>query len=221
MGRKKYTEVEKQYFKQVKRIRQFISRAEKRGYKFKENILPEPPKRITKASVRKLGKLTPDKLYEKAVYGGAETYGEIVPAKQGRKLERSASAKKAAKTRRNNILSENFKAPENVSYDKSFFDRVVISGFKNHVSQFNPRASELLLSWLSRLLETNSEHDVAVMLNDGMEKGLIINYQIVYSSEKLAQYMSEMLDYLPEAGPMFKADFMEAMEEEEDFLFPI
>lgn len=113
-----------------------------------------------------------------------------------------------------------FIPPENISEDASFFDKVVISGFKQHVRQFNERASNLLLSWLDKILATNDEHDVAIMLNDGAEAGVIVTYQIVYSQDKLTQYMSEMLDYLPEAGPLFKAEIMDAMEEEEDFSSP-
>ena len=110
-----------------------------------------------------------------------------------------------------------FIPPENISEDGSFFDKVVISGFKQHVRLFNERASNLLLSWLDRILATNDEHDVATMLNDGAEAGVIVTYQIVYSQDKLTQYMSEMLDYLPEAGPLFKAEIMDAIEQEEDF----
>lgn len=113
-----------------------------------------------------------------------------------------------------------FIPPENISEDGSFFDKVVISGFKQHVRQFNERASDLLLSWLDRILATNDEHDVAIMLNDGAEAGNIVTYQIVYSVDKLHEYMSNMLDYLPEAGPLFKAEMMDAMEMEEDFSSP-
>ena len=59
------------------------------------------------------------------------------------------------------------------------------------------------------------------MLNDGAEAGLIVTYQIVYSQDKLTQYMSEMLNYLPEAGPLFKAEIMDALEEEEDYSSPL
>lgn len=113
-----------------------------------------------------------------------------------------------------------FVPPKNISEDTSFFDRVVISGFKQHVRQFNERASNLLLSWLDRILATNDEHDVAIMLNDGAEAGNIVTYQIVYSVDKLYEYMSNMLDYLPEAGPLFKEEMMDAMEMEEDFSSP-
>lgn len=227
--RRKQTPAERAYSKQVKRIKQFMRRAEKRGYQFSENVLPQKPKRVTQASVRKLAKLTPEKLYQKATYGGLASYGEIVPGTEGVKLERSLRAKKSAETRKYRLAepkqeptnTKGFIPPENISEDESFFDAVVITGFKAHVRQFNEHASNLLLSWLDRILATNDVHDVATMLNDGAEAGLIINYQIVYSQDKLTQYMSEMLDYLPEAGELFKAEMMDAMEEEEDFSSPL
>lgn len=227
--RHKQTPTERAYSKQVRRIKQFISRAEKRGFHFNENVLPKRPNRITQASVRKLAKLTPDKLYEKAEYAGTLSYGEIVPSIVGLKLERSARAKKGAETKKYKLShptqeptnTKGFIPPENISEDTSFFDAVVISGFKAHVRQFNEHASNLLLSWLDKILATNDVHDVATMLNDGAEAGLIVTYQIVYSQDKLTQYMSEMLDYLPEAGELFKAEMMDAMEEEEDYSSPL
>ncbi len=80
-----------EYQRNVKRINQFIRRAEKRGYKFPEIKLPKG------ASIKKL---TPKELYKKAVYGGEATFGEVVPAEEGLKAERSASAKKSAQTRK-------------------------------------------------------------------------------------------------------------------------
>lgn len=227
--RKKQSSAERAYSKQVRRIKQFISRAEKRGFHFNENVLPKRPNRITQASVRKLAKLTPEKLYQKAEYGGTATYGEIVSGVKGVRLERSLRAKKAAETRKYKLShptqepsnTKGFIPPENISEDTSFFDAVVITGFKSHVRQFNEHASNLLLSWLDRILATNDAHDVATMLNDGAEAGLIVTYQIVYSQDKLTQYMSEMLDYLPEAGELFKAEMMDAIEEEEDYSSPL
>lgn len=227
--RHKQTPAERAYSKQVKRIKQFIRRAEKRGYQFSDNVLPQRPKRVTQASVRKLAKITPEKLYQKAVYGGIATMGEIVPAIEGLKLERSLRAKKASQARKYRLTHPTqeptntlgFEPPEKISEDTSFFDAVVISGFKSHVRQFNERASNLLLGWLDRILATNDAHDVATMLNDGAEAGLIVTYQIVYSQDKLTQYMSEMLNYLPEAGPLFKSEIMDALEEEEDYSNPI
>jgi hypothetical protein len=162
--RHKQTPTERAFFKQVRRIKQFISRV-KKGVETKKYKLAQPTQEPTN--------------------------------------------------------TKGFVPPENVSEDVSFFDAVVITGFKSHVRQFNEYASNLLLSWLDRILATNDVHDVATMLNDGAEAGLIVTYQIVYSQDKLTQYMSEMLDYLPEAGELFKAEMMDAMEEEEDYSSPL
>ena len=217
------------YKKELTRIKRFIRRAEKRGYKFEENVIPKTPKKITQGSVNTLKKLTPEKLYKKSVYGGEQSGGEIVSGVLGRKLERKISAEKAKETRKYKLKhpiqeasnTPTFEVPENISEDESFFDLVVITGFKSHVRQFNEKASNILLSWLDRILQTNDIHDVAKMLNDGAEAGNIVTYQIVYSNEMIYQYMSNMLDYLPEAGTLFKEEIMEAMEEQEDYSMPV
>lgn len=88
----------KQYNQQVSRIKRFIKSAEQRGYRFenKSKLIPPKPKRITQASVAKLKKITPEKLYNKATY--LSESGKVISGTQGRKEERSIAAKKAAKT---------------------------------------------------------------------------------------------------------------------------
>lgn len=88
-----------QYKKEIKRIKRFISRAEKRGYSFsfKESQLP---KRIRKESVEKLKKITPEKLYASATYRGLYSDFRELSGLEARKRERSAAAKKGAETRK-------------------------------------------------------------------------------------------------------------------------
>ena len=131
---KKKSPAEREYDKQVKRIKQFVRRAEKRGFIFPDNVIPNKPKRITKASVRKLSKITPKELYKKAEYGGEASEGEIVSAKEGLELERKARAKKSAQTRKHKkeqksqqlTNEQGFKAPYNPTYENSFYTRIVI-----------------------------------------------------------------------------------------------
>lgn len=89
---RKQTPIQKEYAKQVSRIKAFIRRAEKRGYRFEKDIVPAKPKRITKASVRKLKEIKPITLYKKSTY--LSESGDIVSGVQGRKEERSNAAKK-------------------------------------------------------------------------------------------------------------------------------
>lgn len=88
-----------QYKNEIKRIKRFISRAEKRGYSFNFKE-PQLPKRFRKESVERLKRITPEKLYASAQYTGELSHGKKLTGLQGRKLERSASAKKGAETRK-------------------------------------------------------------------------------------------------------------------------
>lgn len=88
-----------QYKKQIKRIKHFIKRAEKRGYSFNFKV-PEQPKRIRKETVERLKKITPEKLYASSVYRGLYSDFRELGGLEARKRERSASAKKAAETRK-------------------------------------------------------------------------------------------------------------------------
>lgn len=98
--------INKAYAKERHRVLSFINRAEKRGFRFPENVVPAIPKRKTQASIRRLEKLTKDVLYSKSEYGGEATYGEVVSGKEGLKLERKLRAARAAETRRANKESE-------------------------------------------------------------------------------------------------------------------
>lgn len=65
---KKLTQTQKEYRKQRRRVQQAVKRLEKIGYIFDEDVVPKIPKKITKASVQRLAKITPEKLREKSEY---------------------------------------------------------------------------------------------------------------------------------------------------------
>ena len=94
-----------QYKKEIKRIKRFIKRAEKRGYSFNFKE-PQPPKRVRKESVERLKKITPEKLYASAMYRGLYSDFRELSGLEARKRERSASAKKAAETRKRKAEQE-------------------------------------------------------------------------------------------------------------------
>lgn len=218
--RKRLTQAEIEYNKNRKRITQFIRRAESRGYRFDDNILPKKPKRVTAASVRRLKKLTPEALYKRSVYGGEATFGEIVPGVAGRKLEKKASANKAAQTRRRPKPSqtEPFQPPTpKVNLYNGAAAEVIISNFVSHVRGFNEHAQQVVMGWLRIAIDKHGKEDVAVMLNKAADEGHIITYKIAYDDEKLAGFLSDMIEYLPEAGELTKEEFADAMEEEENF----
>ena len=98
--KKKPTQLQLDYSKQVKRLKQAIRRAEKRGYIIPDDIIPEKPKRVTRKSVERLKKITTKDIYAKSEKLVFET-GELISGEVARKQERSEAAKKAVKTRKN------------------------------------------------------------------------------------------------------------------------
>lgn len=79
---KKLTQTQKEYKKQRRRVQRAVKRLEKIGYIFDENVVPKIPKKITEASVRRLAKITPEKLREKSEYIIGE---EVVKYKTNKK----------------------------------------------------------------------------------------------------------------------------------------
>ena len=56
-----------EYRKERRRIQSFLRRNRAKGYIFPDNILPDQPKRITPASIRRLKRITPEFLYKNVV----------------------------------------------------------------------------------------------------------------------------------------------------------
>lgn len=97
--RKKRTENQKAYQKERRRLLQAVRRAEKQGYIFPEDIIPELPKRVTKKQLEKIQKIKPKQLYKKAEFVYQET-GEVVPAEQRKQEVKQEAIKKAKETRK-------------------------------------------------------------------------------------------------------------------------
>ena len=220
--RRKQTPAERAYSKQVKRIKQFISRAEKRGYQFSEDVLPQKPKRVTEASVRKLAKLTPEKLYQKAVYGGLASEGEIVPAIEGVKLERSLRAKKAAETRKYKLAeptqestnTPGFEPPENLL--EFGISNVIVQNFKSQILHFPKEIADKIIALINTLVSEQGIEDVAYSLQHmPMQFYEYINRQGYDSNASIQEFSSALIEYLPNASDGYKADLMDAFENNE------
>ena len=79
----KQIEIEKQYKKEVNRLNRFIKQAEKRGYRFPQNAIPQQVKKPTKASIERLKKIKSADLYAKAT-ALSET-GKVITGTEKRK----------------------------------------------------------------------------------------------------------------------------------------
>ena len=217
--RVKQTPAERAYSKQVKRIKQFIRRAEKRGYQFSEDVLPQRPKRVTQASVRKLAKLTPEKLYQKAVYGGLASEGEIVPASEGVKLELSLRAKKAAETRKYKLAqptqeptnTPGFEPPENLL--EFGISNVIVQNFKSQILHFPKEIADKIIALINTLVSEQGIEDVAYSLQHmPMQFYEYINRKWYDSNAAIQEFSSALIEYLPNASDVYKEDLMDAFE---------
>ena len=230
------TKSQKAYNKELQRIKRFISRAEKRGYQFQENIAPNKPKKITPASIRRLKKITPDYLYGKAVYGGEATGGEIVSGRRGRAEERKQAAKKSVETKRR--IKESYNTQDDITHryneneDTSFYDKVSISQWYTQLREFaNGEAYGLLRAWMGGIIAENGQHNTAVMINNAIDHGVILTWEVVYDTDEAERYIGRMIDYLPEAGVLYKEEqldkieFMkrlgDALEQDENWAYPL
>lgn len=92
MPRKRQTD---KHAKELRRVRQFIARAEGRGYRFPDELKGN----LYDYSTQKLKGLKPKKLYEMATAIDEET-GEILTGPEKRRRERSLSAKLGALTKK-------------------------------------------------------------------------------------------------------------------------
>lgn len=214
--------VGQEYNKQLKRVKSFIRRAEKKGFVFSENVIPNRPKRITQASVRKLEKLTPNKLYQKAKYVSEATYGEVISGKKGLQIVKQQQKQRNIQVEpptQESTNTEGFTPPTYVSHDTSFFARVVISNYRVNLLRFNEMCRDLLTHWLDAQIEKNGELGVAIMLEDGAKAGYLVNYKIAYEAEKIFEYMSHMMDFMPDTDDI-REKVMDAFEQDEDNEIP-
>ena len=216
------SEHEEAYAKQLKRIKQFMRRAQQRGYQFIKNIIPKRPQKIKPESVENLKKITPEKMYKKAVYGGEATNGVIVKGTEGKKAENKARSIKSAQTRKarreqeQQIPAPTFSVPDSINEDTSFFDKMVIGEYRRSLKYLPTLAYTLITEWVDRIIGELGEHLVALMLEEGIRNGVILQREEGYHEEKVRNYITEMENYFWVPVDT-KADITDALESNENF----
>ena len=194
-----------EYNRNVKRIKQFIRRAEKRGYKFPEIKLPKGDK---------IRELTPEKLYKKAVYGGEQTFGEVISGEKGRKLERSSSAKKAAQTRKENKEAERlfFSGEEKTKTTAEYLpikENIIISNFIDDLIEKLQEPSEEYYYFSTRKGKQVKHKDrVAGVRNDRKKYLLGLLYREINSvgKEGVANRLENKQDEISDLINVINAD---------------
>lgn len=113
MAKTKRTPIQTEYYKQRKRLQSALSRERNAGYVFTDNVLPQIPKRITKASVDRLKKIKPKDLRSKAT--------GIIDLETGEYIKRTKNTDKEIE-----ILAKQQK-PKRIKHDNEYTDAVIDS----------------------------------------------------------------------------------------------
>lgn len=103
----KKSQLLKEYNKERNRIKRFIRSAEKRGYVFESNVIPPKPKTITAGSIRRLSKIRPAQLYNKA-YAISAVTGQPITVEQRKREIREEASRKTWETRRRKKEQEDY-----------------------------------------------------------------------------------------------------------------
>ena len=226
--------IKDEYRKERKRIQQFINRAEKRGYQF-DFEMPEIPKNITSASVNRLKRITPEKLYKKSVYGGEATQGEIISGTEGRKLERILAGQRAAETRRLKTeyddgpdypyVIDTKPIPKKDDKDKiigfqriyegqeNFYDEVVLSTFYGELDAMgNAPMHNLMKAFMDGLIQQKGKAAVARAIDEAYRSGHPFTWQVMYKDEEFNEFIGAILDFIPDEGALFKDEWKDKLE---------
>ena len=206
MARRKLTKNQIEYNKQVRRIKNFIKRAEKRGYEFSDDILPKTPKRITKQAIKRLENLKPNQLYAKAEFLDTST-GEMLKGTQGRKLERQRASEKAKQTRQRNKSKK--KKPKTTLKAED----VILNNFYEYLKSFPVKLTAKIRQFVKKLEMEIGKNEVATALQNMPMKFHEILEMVNYSSDQADEvFRSQLLEYLPNASEQYKRDAMEQFE---------
>lgn len=196
MAKKKPTKLQAEYKRVRRNLQNKISRYKKQDIFLKEDI-PAIPKKITKKAIKALEDISKNFL-KKAEYIDFET-GEVI----------EASDKKAIKQHKKEI-TDYIKIPSEAD--------MVIANYLALLKQAFPSlAYPILSSLVNKLIDKRGKESVAQMLQDSAQEGVIVNYKVAYSKDKMLNYVSETLDFLPDIGQIEKEDILESLEGDEEW----
>ena len=183
----KKSQLLKEYNKERNRIRRFIRNAEKRGYVFEPNLIPPKPKTITSGSVRRLSKIRPAQLYNKA-YAISAVTGQPITVEQRKREIREEAARKGWETRRRKKEQEDYnRIKSNREWQQMFHaSKLVWDKVQSMIASVGVQQSQ----------SADLLNDV---LNSQIEKyGLdIVLYSIAQSSEDFLSSCEVIIKYHP------------------------
>lgn len=186
----KKSQLLKEYNKERNRIKRFIRNAEKRGYVFEPNLIPPKPKTITSGSIRRLSKIRPAQLYNKA-YAISAVTGQPITVEQRKKEIREEASRKAWETRR--------REKDQVDYDKIKSNREWQQMF--HASKLVWDKVQSMIANVG-IQQSESADLLNNLLNSQVEKygADIVLYSIAQASEDFLSTCEVIIKYHPNSA---------------------
>lgn len=215
---KQLSDVKQAYRKERQRIQRQINRMTKRGYDVPE-LLPKIPKKITEASVRRLKKLTTEKLYKESRFIDFET-GEILTSEEGQKLEKSRRRKPKRKEQPSPPIPPTpLPGPIGAGDDYVIFDRQILTVFTMEMTEIFGRNEKLfnyITRWYNRALEKYGVEEMAEALEQAKADGMFPGWEAVSDSEILVGKL-EAITNLMAINSESREELFEELEQMEDW----
>lgn len=208
----KLTPTQQEYRRERQRIQRQINRMTNRGYDVPE-LLPKIPKKITEASVRRLKKLTTEKLYKESRFVDIET-GEILTSKEGQALERSRRKKPKQKVQAPPPMPIAPPEPDYVMFDKQIL--TVFTMEMTEIFGRNERLFNYITRWYNMSLEKYGAEEMAEALEKAKSEGLFPGWEAVSDSEILVGKL-EAITNLMAINSESREELFEELEQLEDW----
>lgn len=208
----KLTPTQLAYRRERQRIQRQINRMTNRAYDVPD-LLPKIPKKITEASVRRLKKITTEKLYKESRFVDIET-GEILTSKEGKKLELSRRRKPKQKVQ---APPPTPIAPPEPDY--VMFDKQILTVFTMEMTEIFGRNEKLfnyITRWYNMSLEKYGAEEMAEALEKAKSEGLFPGWEAVSDSEILVGKL-EAITNLMAINSESREELFEELEQLEDW----
>ena len=191
--RKRLTAVEKEYRKIRKNLQAWVRAENRRGFIYDtEKLIPKIPKKITRGSINRLKKLTPEKRRSYATAYVDFNTGEIFTPKEGRKRYRQ-DRKLYQETGNMDVFAT---APDISSVIlENFYDLISSYVYGRWDRRVTDRR-DMAKSWIDRIVNTYGADAAAQMLEEGKRKGNWLSAKEAYDAIRLQASLNEMLTYL-------------------------
>lgn len=219
----------RQYNKQIQRLNKINRKAQQKGLKLdlrtptpKESKVEKKQLQEIRAQVRRASDQVKEQKTDNKVQVTKKQLAKAIQKRQQRLKPVAPPKVKTGKQQRQQQIDtqRSYYTPEEpetepqdtVNEDNSFYVESIILHYLQEISHYPSHAEPILRNWLNSLIDKYGKADVAKMLQDGAEAGVILTREIAYDDELLQGYISDMLDYLPEMEDWAKADVLDSFD---------